>query len=145
MSAHLRRLLLAFAGMLALAGPAYGQASTYPGTYTTCPGTNPSNLKCFTPYVGNYASMQYVSYQQITSLSSAASLTVPAAATFAEVVCTGQIVNYRFDGDTTVPTTTVGMPLTPYNPLPIPSAALMSSLRLIETTASATCNVSYFK
>ena len=68
------------------------------------------NLKAVTSCIG---------YQQITSLSSAASLTVPTTdkngsfqkPTFALIICETQNVRWRDDG--TAPTASVGMPLIP--------------------------------
>ncbi len=79
-------------------------------------------------------------YQQITSLSSAVSLTVPATATYALIVAESQIVRWRDDG--TVPTASIGMPLAA-------GAALkyegnLRGIQLIEQAASATINISYY-
>lgn len=79
-------------------------------------------------------------YQQVTSLSSAASLTVPAFAKLAVIQAESQPVRWRDDG--TNPTTSVGMILNPgdylfYN-------GNIGALKFIETAASAKINVSYY-
>lgn len=79
-------------------------------------------------------------YQQITSLSSAASLTVPAGATMAVIVPDTQGVRWRDDG--VAPTASVGMPV---------AAGVMLNydgdlkrIQFIQQTASAVLNVSYY-
>lgn len=79
-------------------------------------------------------------YQQITSLSSAAALTVPDEARIALIHAESKSVRWRDDG--TNPTTSVGMVLD--------AGAIMlydgslSAIRFIETAASAKLNVSYY-
>ena len=79
-------------------------------------------------------------YQQITDLSSAIGLTVPAGTTRAVSVAETQPVRWRDDG--TNPTASVGMPLA--------VAAVLSydgdlkRIKFIQTTATATLNVSYY-
>lgn len=81
-------------------------------------------------------------YQQITSLSSAASLTVPTGARVAKIVAEGTDVRWRDDG--TSPTTTVGMlidiSVDPY----LTYEGDLSAIEFIETAASATLSVSYY-
>jgi hypothetical protein len=84
-------------------------------------------------------------YQQITSLSAAAGLSVPSdpskpPATMAVIIPEGQTVRWRDDGVS--PTALVGMPL-------IADAALvyggdLTSIRFIETVSGAKLNVSYY-
>ena len=80
-------------------------------------------------------------YQQITSLSSAASLTVPSGATYAVIQCETQNVRWRDDG--TAPTASVGMKLTVAPDLLIYDGAL-KTIKFIEEAASAKLNVSYY-
>lgn len=80
-------------------------------------------------------------YQQLTSLASATALTVPATATIAVAVCTGQTIYWRDDGVS--PTATVGMPLTQYTPYVFTTT--LSTIKFIQESATATCNVSYYK
>lgn len=104
------------------------------GTITTNP------VSC-----GNSASISEVvtakGFQQITSLSAAASLTVPAGATTAVIHAESQDVRWRDDG--TNPTASVGMVITAGTS--ISYSGNLAAIRLIETTASAKLNVSYYK
>lgn len=85
-------------------------------------------------------------YQQVTSLSSAAGLTVPVipgnaeSANYAVIQCESQVVRWRDDG--TNPTTTVGMRLSPGQTLNYDGD--LSRLKFIEEAASAKLNVSYY-
>ncbi len=85
-------------------------------------------------------------YQQITSLSAATALTVPAPtnsvpATLALIQAETQSVRWRDDG--TNPTASVGMVLAAGETLPYTGD--LTKLRFIETTASAKLNVSYYR
>lgn len=79
-------------------------------------------------------------YQQITSLSSAAALTVPPGATLALIVPEAQNVRWRDDG--TAPTATVGMPI--YVGASLSYDGDLNKIRFIEETASAKINVSFY-
>lgn len=79
-------------------------------------------------------------YQQISSLSSAAALTVPSGATVALIQAESQSVRWRDDG--TNPTTSVGMVLAAGESLFFTGA--LSAFRAIEITASAKLNISYY-
>lgn len=79
-------------------------------------------------------------YQQITSLSSATALTVPAGSTSATIVAETQDVRWRDDGVN--PTATVGMLLPKGTQLQY--SGNLAALKFIETTASAALNVSYY-
>jgi hypothetical protein len=81
-------------------------------------------------------------YQQITSLSTAKTLTVPATANFAMITVSGQSVRYRDDG--TAPDATHGVVLPVGNPA-LQYSGNLSALQFIETTASATLDVLYYK
>lgn len=81
-----------------------------------------------------------VGYQQITSLSAAAALTVPSGAQLAVIECETQPVRWRDDG--TNPTSSVGMLLNPGDVLIYDAS--FANIRFIETTASAKINVSYY-
>ena len=80
-------------------------------------------------------------YQQITSLSSATALTVPAGTSVAVIQVQTQNVRWRDDG--TDPTTTVGMLLLAGQTLEY-FAADVAVVKFIEVTASAALNVSYY-
>lgn len=102
-----------------------------------CPmtGTVTSSAKPFTPVAGA---------QYGLTVATATALTVPATATFATVTVEGAPVRYTSDGATT-PTSTVGM-----GPFPIGYAlsfnlTALSNLKFIQTSASATIDVEYFK
>lgn len=79
-------------------------------------------------------------YQQITSLSAAASLTVPTGATIALIQAQDRDVRWRDDG--TDPTASVGMVIAAGDALPYTGS--LAAIKLIETTASAKVNVSYY-
>lgn len=79
-------------------------------------------------------------YQQITSLSSAAGLTVPPGGVIALIQAETQSVRWRDDG--TNPTTSVGMVLAAGETLAY--TGQLAAIKLIETTASATLNISYY-
>lgn len=79
-------------------------------------------------------------YQQITSLSAATGLTVPQGATLALIVPETQNVRWRDDG--TNPTASVGMPI--FVGASLSYDGDFNKIRFIETTASATLNVSYY-
>jgi len=81
-----------------------------------------------------------VGYQQITSLASAAALTIPAGAKRAIIQAEAQAVRWRDDG--TNPAAGVGMVLAAgasiqYN-------GDLAAFRVIESAASAKLNVSYY-
>jgi len=79
-------------------------------------------------------------YQQITNLSSAVGLTVPAGATLAVISPLTQNIRWRDDGVN--PTTSVGMPVS--------AGAYFSydgdlnKIRFIQQAASAELNISYY-
>ena len=84
-------------------------------------------------------------YQQITSLSSAAGLTIPSPQDgsllkVAVIIVEGQAVRYR--DDNVAPTTTVGMRLLPGDVLEYDGN--LNDISFIEETASAKLNVSYY-
>lgn len=79
-------------------------------------------------------------FQQITSLSSAAGLTIPQGALFALVQAETQGVRWR--DDDTNPTASVGMLLVAGDTLPYTGD--LTKLKLIQVTASASVNISYY-
>lgn len=79
-------------------------------------------------------------YQQLTSLSSAAALTVPSGATVALVQAESQSIRWRDDG--TDPTTTAGMVLSAGESLFFTGS--LAAFKAIEITASAKLNISYY-
>lgn len=90
-----------------------------------------------------YISEKPLGYQQITALSSAQGLAVPAGTKLILIQPEAQAVRWRDDG--TAPTATVGYPLAVgselrYTCTPDGQAAL----KFIEQTASAKLNVTYY-
>lgn len=79
-------------------------------------------------------------YQQITSLSSATSLTVPAGAAYAIIQAESQAVRWRDDG--TNPTSTVGMRIPVGSELQFDGQ--LATIKFIEEAASAKLNISYY-
>lgn len=90
--------------------------------------------------MGLKATTVCLGYQQITSLSSAAALTVPDGATLAIITPESQSVRWRDDG--TNPTSSVGMPLTLLTTLSYDGN--LKNIRFIQQAASATLNVCYY-
>lgn len=84
-------------------------------------------------------------YQQITSIASAKSLTVPTTCgatpvTLARITIEAQAVRYRDDGS--APTATVGMPMAVAASLDYSGA--LSKIQFIEQTSGGIVNVSYY-
>jgi hypothetical protein len=91
----------------------------------------------------NYRAEKPLGYQQITSLSAATALTVPAGTVLALITCETQAVRWRDDGVN--PTATVGYPLATSAELQYTGTpAALAALRFIEQTASAKLNISYY-
>lgn len=80
-------------------------------------------------------------YQQITNVSAAVGLTVPAGTSMALIQVETQTVRWRDDG--TNPTATVGMVLAPGSTLEYTGSSF-GSIKFIEVAASATINISYY-
>ncbi len=86
-------------------------------------------------------SLRAVGYQQITSLATAVSLTVPAGAGLVIMTPQTQAIRYRDDG--TAPTATVGHPIAVGQDFRLEASSL-SRIQVIEQTASAALNVTYY-
>lgn len=80
-------------------------------------------------------------YQQITGMSGATNLTVPAAARLAEIVVEAQGVRYRDDG--VAPTATVGIPVA--SGVSFQYSGNLSAIQFIQQTSGAILNVSYYR
>lgn len=90
---------------------------------------------------GNSEQLNPKGFQQITSLSSATGLTVPAGASIAVIMCDTQNVRWRDDG--TAPTASVGMLLRTTDE-PLVYQGDLDAIQFIQVTASAVLNVSYY-
>lgn len=90
---------------------------------------------------GNQLQFVPLGYQQLTSLSAATALTVPARATRVVITCEAQAVRYRDDG--TAPTASVGMPLAVG--VSLTYDATISAIQIIEQTSGAKCNMLYYR
>lgn len=88
-----------------------------------------------------YPAMKSLGYQQITSLSSATALTVPAGTSLAIIRPQTQNVRWRDDG--TNPSSTVGYPLNVGDELRCDTWS-MANIKFIEVTASAALNICYY-
>lgn len=82
-----------------------------------------------------------VGYQQITSVSTSTALTVPAGANVALIQAETQAVRWRDDGED--PTDSVGMALAANETLPY--TGNLGAIRLIQQSAGAKLNVSYYR
>lgn len=133
-----KALLLSIALALMSTG-AFAQNAAQPVVpgYQSFGGPKCPQGACFFPN----APVPPLGYQQLTSLSASTALTVPAGSIEAFIVCETQTVRWRDDG--VDPTASVGMPLTANTPFPY--TGNLAALRIIQTTASATCNVSYYQ
>lgn len=87
------------------------------------------------------AGMKALGYQQITSLSAATALTVPAGTALA--ICTPETQAVRWRDDGANPTPSVGYPLPVGAELRF-DAAQVASVKFIEQVASAKLNVCYY-
>lgn len=103
-----------------------------PGFSLTPAGPFPSTLPPF--------AFVPLGYEQITSLSVATGLTVPAGASIAVVISTGQDVRWR--DDSVDPTISIGM-LLPENVEKVFFAGL-SDLKFIQAGSGAVLNISYY-
>jgi hypothetical protein len=82
-----------------------------------------------------------IGYAQFTVAAATALPSIPSGASEAFVVCEAQSVRWRDDG--TNPTASVGV-LLPVNTA-FPYIGSLARIKFIETTASATCSVSYYQ
>ena len=80
-------------------------------------------------------------YQQITSLATSTSLTVPGGATAALITVSVASVRYRDDG--TAPTASIGMPISPSGS-PLLYQGTLSAIQFIQVTAGAVLDILYY-
>lgn len=85
--------------------------------------------------------MKQLGYQQLTGISSAQALTIPAGTSLALCIPETQAVRWRDDG--TDPTASVGQPLAVGAELRYDGMGL-AKLKFIEQTATAKVNVVYY-
>lgn len=88
-------------------------------------------------------SYESLGFQQLSSLSSAAKLTVPADANFALIRVETANVRWRDDG--TAPTTTVGMPLNSTDTFMLEYSGNLSAIQFIAVSGSPVVDVAYYK
>lgn len=104
-----------------------------------------SNLAGAIPVHGNVGSIPYSStplgYEQITSLSSATGLTVPAGATFAQIAISGAAVRWRDDG--VAPTTSLGIPVPAGSQLSY--SGNLAAIEFIAQAGSPILDISYYR
>lgn len=81
-------------------------------------------------------------YQQITDLSAAAGLTVPAGARYVILRAEAQDVRWRDDG--TDPTATVGQLLKAGDTIAFEYGGNLKAIKFIQAAAGATLNASYY-
>lgn len=133
----IKKLGLAALLTLCLSGPSFGASESVPGYNSlSCPG---GFTTCFKP--GN--SMTRLGYQQFTVATATALPSIPTGTFEALIVCETQTVRWRDDG--TNPTASVGMPLIANQAFPyMGNATSLAAMRIIQTTATSTCNVTYY-
>jgi hypothetical protein len=81
-------------------------------------------------------------YQQITSLSSATALTIPAGAQYALITC--EVANVRWRDDGSAPTASVGMILATGSTL-VYEVGNLALIQFIQVSSGAILNVSYYR
>lgn len=135
----MKKIFLAIALSIAYSTVALAQtaAQVIPGNPSFGGPGCPTGQVCFYPSTASPP----LGYQQLTSLAGSTTLTVPAGAIEALIVCETQTVRWRDDG--VAPTASVGMPLTAN--VALPYVGNLAAFRVIQTTASATCNVSFYQ
>jgi hypothetical protein len=90
----------------------------------------------------NYRAEQSAGYVQLTNLTAATALTVPAGASLAIIQAEAQPIRWRDDGAD--PTASVGMYLSVGQELQY-SGAQLSRLKLIAATAGAIANITFYR
>lgn len=138
-------LLLAVAALIALLGlwaPARAQ-----NVNTNCLNPGGTGISAWRPCTNAdapYATTPLTPDQHGLAITSSTALTVPSGASQAVVCVSGSNVNYTYDG-TTTPTATVGMPLLVAQCILFTGPTMLSNLRFIQQTATATLDVAYSK
>lgn len=135
--------IVAFATLLTLS-PVAAYVNSVVGVCDTAATATPS---CLVPgpnggFPVTPGKLTPLGYQQLSTISSATALTIPAGATVAYVTAESGTVRYRDDG--TNPTTTVGTPLTQGFTL-IYVATPLTAVKFIDTSTGAVLSVNYYK
>lgn len=107
----------------------------------TVPGTNQFNAANATPAYHSDSPGAVKGYEQLGTLSSAGTLTVPADATTAMIVSEGGGARWRADG--TAPTASVGMPLATGGTLWLGGAPLAAA-QFIQSSGTLVLNATYY-
>ena len=135
----MRLVALSLLAFLAFAGSAEAQ-----GVNTNC-GSGQTGISQWAPC--RSASFVAAGYQQITSITVATTLTIPAGSMLAVICVEAQGIRYRDDG--TAPTASVGMPVasgTCFQYAASNSAgSVLAAMQVIQQTSGAIVNVSYYK
>lgn len=105
------------------------------GTQTRVSAANPLPVST-QPWLGTA-----LGYQQLTSLNTASTLTIPSGATFFLATAEGASLRWRDDG--TSPSVVVGMPLLVGSSLSY--SAALSAISFIQQASGGILNVSYYK
>lgn len=85
----------------------------------------------------------FLGHQLGLAVDTSTGLTVPATTRYAIVQARAQAVKYRYDGNTTAPTSTVGMSLAAGGELAVDVVGI-ANMRFISATAGALLDVAYF-
>lgn len=136
-----KKLILGLSLLVLASMPSFAQSSssrTVEGN-NTVPGPASPNCTvgpCWVPNVG----ISSLGYFQFTVAVATHLPSIPVSAREAFVICTGQPVNWRDDG--VAPTASIGMPLAVSQGFPY--TGNLAAIQFIQTTATASCNVTYY-
>lgn len=155
----MRRLPIFAAALIALASPAAAQNKLVVQNCGTLPASSATNTvggrgedvvdvngnRCVS---ATQSTVTPLGYCQLSSLSSSTGLAscsggIPSGSTTINLACETQAVRYRDDG--VAPTASVGFPLTTGQVLNGYKPSDLTLLRIIEQTASAKCNILFYK
>jgi hypothetical protein len=90
------------------------------------------------------AELEMIGYQQITSLATAQTLTLPTNFSPVEAMIVAETQDVRWRCDGTAPTASVGMPLPAGQALILRGEAALTVFKVIEHAATAKLNISYW-
>lgn len=140
------KLISGIFALLLFALPAHAQQSVWLYCGTSANNAKPCGISgqpMIVTTTGAPAGLTPLGYQQITSLGTAASLTVPAGATVAliEPNNSGTAIRWRDDG--VAPTASVGIELQPGSAMVY--AGSLAAFQAIQESATAILNISYYK